>query len=464
MMIYGKNKLNVLALGFVTACGLIATPTQAQLCIENESAKLLGSDGGTGDQFGWSVAMEGNTAIIGAPFDFSTNGSAYVFEFDGVQWNELVKLRDFGQNESERRFGRSVALSGDTILVGAPNWAGTSNRGRAWVFRFDGSQWLAESMLELSASSPNDQFGYSVAIDGDTAVIGAPFNTYCNQSGGSAYVFRRSGTQWTQQAMLCPSIGAVVDQYGTAVSVKGNTIVVGAPGNGSGALGGAHIYRYNGAQWIDTIELLSSDGASGGEFGVSVALGGITGNDLVLVGAPTRFNTGAVYVFDAITGQQVVRILPTSGGQGNRFGKAVGLRGTTAIIGFPWGPDSGTGAAYIYEATSGALLSTLMASDGQLSDGMGWGVAISGNHAIAGARLDDDLGDRAGSAYAFDVDTNITPCSVDLTHDCVLDFFDVQAFLDAFANSNPIADLTGDGLFDFFDVQAFLQAFSDGCP
>jgi hypothetical protein len=180
-------------------------------------------------------------------------------------------------------FGYSVAVSGDTAVVGAyGDGDNGSESGSAYVFRYDGSDWVEEAKLTASDGAAGDHFGFSVAVSGGTAVVGAGRDDDSGSSSGSAYVFRYEGSDWVEEAKLTASDGAAFDWFGVLVAVSGDTAVVGAFGDddsGSNS-GSAYVFRYDGSDWVEEAKLTASDAAPspsfGARFGMSVAVSGDT--------------------------------------------------------------------------------------------------------------------------------------------------------------------------------------------
>ncbi len=171
----------------------LAPPVHAQTCDPVEAAKLLAGDGAISDIFGWSVSIDGDTALIGARFDDdngSDSGSAYVFTLSGGVWAQQAKLLP-ADGAADDRFGFSVSLSADTALIGAPRDDDNgSGSGSAYVFTRSAGVWTQQAKLLPSDGVASDQFGWSVSIDGDTALVGAPNDDYNGlPEAGSAYVF-----------------------------------------------------------------------------------------------------------------------------------------------------------------------------------------------------------------------------------------------------------------------------------
>jgi len=242
-----------------------------------QQAKLIASDRAAGDNFGNSVAIAGDTAVIGA-YDYGLRqGSVYAFTRTGTTWTQQAKLVPAGLAEGDY-FGYSVALAGDTAVIGAL-------RGSAYVYTRTGTTWTQQARLSS---------GYSVAIAGDTAVIGEPGSPLSDA--GSAYVYTRTGTIWTQQAKLTASDGVVSDQFGYSVAIAGDTAVIGARTDDKGTnSGSAYVYTRTGTTWTQRDELIASDGAAGDSFGNSVAIAG----DTTVLGARTDdkgTDSGSAYV------------------------------------------------------------------------------------------------------------------------------------------------------------------------
>lgn len=200
------------------------------------SGKLTASDAAFQAQFGISVAVSGNAALVGARNDFSFDsgsGSAYVFVRSGTTWTQQQKL-GASDAERDRHFGTSVALSGDTAMIGVPNDhdAGFFS-GSAYVFVRSGSNWTQQQKLSASDAAAATLFGFSVAVSGDTALVGAQSDDDLFPNSGSAYVFICGGTNWTQRQKLRASDLFSGDQFGWSVALSGDTALVGAIGKNS---------------------------------------------------------------------------------------------------------------------------------------------------------------------------------------------------------------------------------------
>ena len=418
-----------------------------------QQAYLKASDTTGGDRFGESVAVDGDTLVVGTYFESNGEGAAYVFRRVGATWSQEARLKASTPNTSDA-FGFSVDVSGDTVVVGA---RGRATRGAAFVFVRSGTTWTQQA--ELSAEHPDmsDEFGRSVAVDGDTIVVGAPYERSDGSAptddslpaAGAAYVFTRTGVTWTQQAYLKASNVAADDQFGIAVDLDADTIVVGAhyeDSDGSGpandamsSSGAAYVFTRSGATWSEQAYLKASNAGTGDEFGGSVAVDG----DVVLIGArdedsdgtgpadDSASDAGAAYVF-ARTGatwsqQDYLKALDVDAG--DEFGFRVGLAGDVAVVGALYEDSAATGvdgdgsddsafasgAAYVFTRTGPvwAPHAYLKASNTGAGDGFGVAVAIDATSIVVGANLEDssatgvdgdqsdDSASAAGAAYVF---------------------------------------------------------------
>jgi hypothetical protein len=372
-----------------------------------EMQKLLASDGGTDDTFGVSVSLDGGTALIGAPQYFSASaiGYAYVFTRTGTTWAPQAKLLASDGAEGDL-FGYSVSLDGDTAFVGAPD--GLGDPGSVYVFTRTGTTWTQQQKLTASDGEYWDGFGSSVSISGDTAIIGA-FGWGQNQHAmvGSAYVFTYTGTRWTQKQKLTPSHSSIDDDFGVSVSLDGNTALIGAEDYALNRHGYAYVFTRTGTTWTEQQMLDASDSMSGACFGVSVSLDGNT----ALIGASnwdatgdSQENSGSAYVFTrtGVTWTQQAKIRPSDPQYRGFFGQSVSLDGDTALVG-AIGTDEWKGSAYVFTCigTTWTQQQKLTALDGEEDDAFGCSVSLDGDTAIIGAYGTGDLGEYSGSAYVF---------------------------------------------------------------
>ncbi|HJP00554.1 MAG TPA: FG-GAP repeat protein [Planctomycetota bacterium] len=399
----------VLQMAFV----LVSSSSAQTLFQPAEQAKLLAHDGAHGDKSGHSVSVSGDTAVLGAPSNYNNGaiiGAAYVFVWSGTSWTQEAKLTPDDGLMGDF-FGTSVSVSGDTLVVGAYlDDDGGSFSGSAYVFVRSGTTWSQEAKLTASDDAAGDMFGLSVSISGDTAVVGASRDDDFGSDSGSAYVFVRSGTTWSQEAKLTASDAAAGDWFGHSVSVDGATAVVGSPYRDNWGLpGSAYVFVRSGTTWIQEGKLIANDGAAGDRFGHSVSVSGET----TLVGAPyddvnPMSDCGSAYVFgrSGTDWIQEYKFIGSDAGQADEIGYSVSLSHDKAIVSAHRSDDSSwfsTGAAYVFERNGAnwAESAWLTASDSEAWDWFGFSVSVSGDMAIVGAPFDDDLGPQCGAAYAF---------------------------------------------------------------
>lgn len=405
-----------------------------------------------GDEFGFSVAISGNTVVVGAPFEPSSttgvnptpnegaisSGAAYVFTRSGTTWTQQAFLKPgaVGTTQVGDHFGWSVSISGDTLVIGAesedssttgaPNES-ASDAGAAYVFTRSGSTWMQQAYLKaavIGTTQAGDHFGRAVAVSGDNLVVGAHFeassstgvNSTPNESAnsaGAAYVFTRSGTTWTQEAYLKPAaVGTTQanDFFGSSVAVSGETVIVGAPGEASSttgvnstpnesanSAGAVYVFTGSGATWTQQAYLKPAavgTTQAGDLFGASVAISG----DMLVVGASAEASSttginstpnesassaGAAYVFVRSAGvwTQQAYLKPGAVGTsqaGDRFGWSAGISGDTAIIGAIVESSSTTGVnSTPNESAFGSGAAYLFAGIGPVPDADGDGLLDS---------------------------------------------------------------------------------------
>jgi len=368
----------------------------------SSAGRVSASDGLQGDAFGSSVAISGNTAIIGAVWDdFEPNfvqGSAYIFVRVGGTWVQQQKLfaSDGGDGDE---FGYRVAITGETAIVGAwkSDLVGGFAQGAAYIFVRNGTVWTQQQKITASDGANNDMFGSSVAINGETAIVGAITDDIgTNNNQGSAYVFVRSGTTWTQQQKLTVADGAAQDNFGSSTAISGGTAVIGAYNDDVtfSNQGSAYVFVRNGTTWSQQQQLNAADGAAQDNFGYSVGISGET----VIVGAPfddvgATVDRGSAYIFvrngSVWTEQQ--RLTASDGAANDWLGWSSAISGETVIVGAQNADVSALnqGAAYTFvrSGSTWAQLQKMIAPDAAANDEFGYAVGMSGETAVVGARL-----------------------------------------------------------------------------
>ncbi|NOG54069.1 MAG: hypothetical protein HND57_07030 [Planctomycetes bacterium] len=301
-------------------------------------------------------------------------------------------------------FGYRVAISGTTAVVGA--WEDQDNglmSGSA--FLFDTTTGAQIAKLLPADGRGGDRFGVSVAISGTTAIIGARMDDDNGTDSGSAYLF--DTTTGMQITKLLPTDGASGSQFGVSVAISGTIAIVGAHSDEENGSASGSAYLFNTMTGEQIAKLLPTDGAAFDYFGFRVAISGTTAIVAATGDADNGLYSGSAYLFDTTTGTQIAKLLPTDGAERDAFGESVAINGTIAIVGANQDDDNGvnSGSAYLFDSTTGAQIAKLLPTDGAGIDSFGVSVAISGTTAVVGAFGDDDNGDLSGSAYLFDTTT-----------------------------------------------------------
>lgn len=358
--------------------------------------------GRPGDYLGHAVGVFGDLAAVGAPGDDSLLGTdvgaAYVFErIEGV-WTLAAKLKATDGANGDR-MGAALAVGDGVVLVGArlADLKNKENAGAVYAFSKRLGMWMQTSKLTAKDSTAGAWFGESIAVDGGTAVIGAPSHL---SNRGAAYVFTRKGASWQQAERLLATGGAPGDRFGEAVDVKGNTALVGAPQRGG--KGAAYLFGFNGTVWSQTQMLSAGDGAAADFFGEAVGLA----SDCAVIGAPGRSSsTGAAYLFtkSGSSWSQAQVLTADDAAAGDFFGMTLAQYGKLALIGAPGADIGGTanrGAAYLFGPETGATWvrqTKLTAPDGVANDWFGGAVALHLTTAVIGAHQADAPGWDGGT-------------------------------------------------------------------
>jgi hypothetical protein len=376
--------------------------------------RLVADDTVAYDLFGFSVSSSGDTLVVGAPYSDhsdrgSASGSAYVFVRTGKTWSLQQKLTAEDGAPGDL-FGYAVSVHGDTAVVGAPldDPSGTDS-GSAYVFVRNGTVWTQQRKLTGPGTAAGDVFGHAVTVHGDTAIIGAPHDATAGTRSGAAYVFTRVGGIWSQQQKLTAPDAAAEVRFGFALSLSGTAVLIGAPydtGNGSGS-GAAYVFARSGALWSQQQKLSPPDAVEDNLVGFSVALNG----DTALLGAPfgsdKAYGPGSAYVYarGGAGWTQQEKLRADEIGEGNLFGYAVALHGEQAVATSP-GDDADTlngGSVHVF-TRSGNLWNDrqrVTVRTTAENDRAGHAVALGEGLLVVGSPGEDSTDTDAGAVNTF---------------------------------------------------------------
>jgi hypothetical protein len=366
-----------------------APPLQSSTVDWSLVTRLNGHDSDNGDLFATSVAIDGNYVLIGAPQDDTYKGSAYFYTKNGDDWTETQKIMI---SDDIDEVGAAVALSGDTAVIAAPGWYGAT--GAVYIFIRTDTTWTQQAKLTASDGSMSDYFGSAVAISGDTVVIGASNK---NNYTGEVYIFTRTGTTWTQDKILTAPSGLPNDYYGYQLDIDQTTILIGACGE-NGHTGAAYVYIRGDSTWEQEARLTAADGTIDNYFGIAVSL---SGNTLVACAPWNNDMLGAAYIFTR-TGTnwtQTQKIAPIDPTTFTGFGFTCSLDGNFLAIGAPFG-NNYKGEMHVFKCTHGAWSedAILFADDGAENEDYGDAVSLDHTTLLVGAPSHDY---STGEAYMY---------------------------------------------------------------
>ncbi|OQX17613.1 MAG: hypothetical protein BWK80_39440, partial [Desulfobacteraceae bacterium IS3] len=431
----------IIAVLSIISLSAFVFPITADAALSKITATLKPNESGY-TYFGNSIAISDSYIAVGAQSANIGKGMAYIFDKNATGWAQTQSAELTAKNgaiddgDVGDAFGNAVAAYSDYVIVGAPYNKNTAIHAGA-VYIFKQNMWTQATKLtadvveQLSKSQhykyQDDRFGSSVAIYGNYAVVGAPYDGDKATNAGSVYLFKRTDATWTPMAKITASDAAAYDFFGASVSVYSDTtigdyIVIGAPGrddNNKDSSGGAYIFKFDAtsSSWKQQLKLTASDGAIGDAFGTSVS---ISGNN-VLIGAPggkkkdpkdpssLLSNVGAAYVFQ-LNGTQQAVLTASDGLANDYFGTSVSISGTTAIVGANRKDISGivdTGAAYLFQLNGSTWTQqpVLTATSPTANDYFGGSVAASADYFVVGAS------GNKGAAYISETCTTATGCN-----------------------------------------------------
>ncbi len=422
------------------------------------------------DEYGRTIAIDGDTLVIGAQLDDSCGvnsnfGSGTVYVYDIRSGKQLFQLSGLVQ-ESYTRFGVDLEITDQYIVVASNRGRLNSRNGAVYVFdRFSGS--LIRT-IQPEQENGFDYFGSSIDIDQGLLAVGAPWYSVDHNEEGAAYVFDlKSG----QQLSICVADDRDTgDNLGTDVSIHNGIVAAGAP-DASGIVnreGAVYLFDAFTGEQVTKINA-GKNWTQGGGFGESI----IQSDDYLIIGAPSQntagIGAGSVFVFDANTLMLIEEITSPWAEFSDHFGNSLARWDDQLLIGMERRVFSDGGRppnALIYDLSTFEVVHELVPSRGSELAGFGSGVAMNNRYALVGMSPERNVpfAGHTAAAFVYQI-VEANPCPADLNTDGLLDFFDVSAFLVAFASDDlTVADLNDDGSLDFFDVSAFLVAFKAGCP
>jgi hypothetical protein len=389
-------------------------PGLAQETSPTEVRKLVPADVVAGDRVGAAVAVDGTRALIGAIKDDDSGtdaGAAYLYDVSTGQL--LRKLLASGRvtetfGFADDFFGHSVALRGSLAVVGAANSsAAGASSGAAYVI--DADTGVQRAKLLPFVSRPGEmpvgqQFGFSLALSQSRIVVGAPGDVSRRDGGGSLYFYDASTLALT--AKVFPSDPGFADNFGRTVAASGDMAATSAMFDDDNGTDSGSVYVFDAVSGQQRFKLRAADGAPEDLFGFSLAAHG----KLLAVGAPfdddRGTDSGAVYLFDSSTGQQLAKFTPADGAAGDLFGWSVALTADRLLVGAPLddGPALDAGTFYVFDLSTGVQLAEYRASDAEAGDAIASTLAAAGTTVVAGAQNDSDAGENSGSAYVFALD------------------------------------------------------------
>ena len=345
--------------------------------------ELTAADAAANDGFGRTISVSGDYAIVGAPDDDDhglSSGSAYIYKRSGSTWSQQQKL-DAWDAEADDKFGWSVSLSGNYAIVGAPESDDSgSSSGSAYIFQLSGSTWYYQQKLVASDGAQLNDFGSSVAISSDGyAIVGA----YCNNGNGiaicsgAAYIFKLSGSTWSQHQKLVASDVASFAYFGRSVSISSTGYAIVGASNGNAGSGSAYIFKLSISTWSEQQKLVASDAVSGDLFGTSVSVSG----GYAIVGAPgnddSGSGSGSAYIYELSGSVWVMTkyLVASDAKSGDNFGSSVAISNN----GYAFTTGSWVNIVYIYQRSGSSWIEQQKLPSYHKS------LAISGDYALCGA-------------------------------------------------------------------------------
>ena len=377
-----------------------------------DETELQASDLVTFDRFGYSVDVDNNRVIVGAyngEWDGSSfsRGAAYIYEWNGSFWEETKLI---ASDSLSSRYGNAVAIDGDRAIVGSPYKGGNNGNGSVYIYDYDGTNWIESKVVANDGILyESDNFGWSVALDGDVAIVGAPKDDANGNEAGAAYVLNFNGTNWTQTKLNALD-GDSNDEFGYDVDIDNNKIIVGAYHDEDSAYnaGSAYLFEWNGSSWVSN-KILPADLAYGDLFGEAVAIDG----DRFVIGCSedddNYTNSGSVYIYDWDGSNWIESKLYQSNSAAHRkFGQDVQISGDRIITSRSYNGSNDSEQAFVFDWDGTTWVETVLEPSVTAgTESYGVSVAIDGDTKVVGS---ESFAGRAFIYKCYDYDIPIAIC------------------------------------------------------
>ena len=417
--------------------------------VVEESRRLLGDGVTDGDLFGSSLAIGDGIVAVGSMRDDDrglNSGSVYLFDAEtGV---ELMKIVPEGSGAVDQ-VGNAMVISDGVLAIAAHNTDDLT--GTVYLYDLHTGELLREARPRRPRRFSN--FGESLAIDGGVLAVGGAGDSSNGLEAGEAYLIDLATGAQTHS--LKPKDGRAYDLFGSSIDIEDGIVAVGAYQDDDGGFNTGSVYLFDAVSGEEIMEIYADDGEEDDYFGREVL---IEDGRLYVSAVRDGVNgpsSGSVYVYDVQSGAELMRIIPDDGEDREAFGSSIAIQNGVLVVSCPRSDERGfdSGVIFLYDAISGEELGRLAASNGESRDWLGFSIAIDAGRIAAASIYHNDH----GMAYVLDA------CAEDFNLDWRYTFDDVSAFLGAYAAGTDDADLNGDGMLTFFDVAAFVEGYLGGC-
>tara|TARA_R110002072_G_scaffold42064_22_gene119302 strand:+ start:215049 stop:216437 length:1389 start_codon:yes stop_codon:yes gene_type:complete len=416
----------------------------------SEDAQFIPADLPQGHTFGQHVSLDNGLFSVGAIYyDDKGDGYSTAYSFKRSDLEGGFELQADAK-ASIHSIGPRTAIS-DGVLATSVVANADRNYARS-IYLYNATDGSLLREITPPDTAPHRLYGRTLVINDGLLGVGAFYDD--DEYTGVLYIY--DVTTGDLLHTLVADDAMPGDAFASSIAINDGLIAVGASGHDALGPSSGAIYLFDATTGTQLRKLLADDGRLNGKLGQQVSME----DGLVVAGVSNDWDNGsyagAMYLFDADTGDQIAKVFPDNPRSYDYFGSAIAISDGIIAVGaegYELNKQNRVGTAYLFDARTGTQLAQLLPSDPANSFFFASSIDLDGPELLVGSY---------GPVYFYNVNTII--CPADLTGDRALDFFDVSAFLDAFAKQQPSADFTGDGAFDFFDVSAFLDHFAAGCP